>query len=102
MKVFGILFLAFVAYVCFYRYADASTLPTNHYAYCSGYASKMHEVYRLKHYQTMQEFFEAQIGDTKDDLTSEYYQSGSEYVKPNTNIKLNINDKCEVLFHKGN
>ncbi len=101
MKVFGILFLAFAAYLAFFRFADASTLPTNKYAFCSGYAGKMHEVYRLKHYQKMQEFFDARIGNNKDEFTSEYYQSGSEIVKNGVAIKLNVNDKCEVLFQKG-
>lgn len=101
MKVFGILFLAVVAYIAFVRFADASTLPTNKYAFCSGYASKMHEVYRLKHYQKMQEFFETLIGNNTDEFTSEYYQSGSEVVKTGLSIKLNVNDKCEVLFQKG-
>lgn len=101
MKFFAFIVVVFVFYVVFGRYAQANTLPSNHYAYCSGYASKMHEVYRLKHYQTMQEFFESQIGDKKDEFTSEYYQSGSEYVKKGLNIKLNQNDKCEVLFARG-
>lgn len=101
MKMIGILFLAIVGFIVFVGYADASTLPTNKYAFCSGYASKMHEVYRLKHYQKMREFFEARIGNNTDEFTSEYYQSGSEVVKTNTSIKLNVNDKCEVLFQKG-
>lgn len=98
MKLLGIIFLAFVSYMVFSAYSHANTLPTNKYAFCSGYAGKMHEVYRLKHYQKMQDFFEKMIGNNKDQFTAEYYQSGSEYVKANVDIKSNLNDKCEVLF----
>lgn len=98
MKLIGIIFLAFVGYIVFIAYAEGSTLPTNKFAYCSGYAGKMHEVYRLNRYQKMQDFFENQIGNNKDEFTSEYYQSGAEFVKTGVAIKQNINDKCEVLF----
>lgn len=100
MKFFGIIFLAFVI-TFLAKSSHANTLPINKYAFCSGYAGKMHEIYRLKHYQDMQNYFEKLVGNNKDEFTGEYYQSGSEFVKTDADIKLNINDKCEILYQKG-
>ena len=98
MKFFGCLFLVFIMYFLFFAPAHAASSESNHYAFCSGYAGKMHEVYRLKHYKSMQQYFDHKVGTDKDQLTSEYYQSGSEVVNDKLKISQNIKDKCEVLF----
>lgn len=97
MKLIGILFLLVVGFAV-YKVSHANTLPTNKFAFCSGYASKMHETYRLKYYMKMQQFFDNKLGNNQDEFTAEYYQSGSEFVKPGVSIKENLNDKCESLF----
>lgn len=98
MKLFSFLFIGFVFWIISPT-AKASEL--HDYAYCSGYASKMATVYRIKYYHDMQKYFDSKIQEPDiDALTSEYYQSGSEVVKDTLNINGNLNYKCENAYKR--
>ena len=98
MKFCTLLFIILVAYIITPE-AKASEIHTN--AYCSGYAGKMAQVYKMKYYRDMQFYFDSKVQEPDvDAITSEYYQSGSEVVRTDVAISNNLITKCEEAYKR--
>lgn len=98
MKLFTLLFIILVAWIIT---PEAKASEIHNYAYCSGYAGKMAQVYKMKYYRDMQQYFDSKVQQPDvDAITSEYYQSGSEFVRNNVSISNNLINKCEEAYKR--
>lgn len=94
MKTVGILFIGLVC-LLLYKQAQAST-GINHISFCAGYSLQMSYVKKKKVYAKMQKYFDSQIPNgtlEKNQIISEYYQSGVDTATNNSTSPLAI--KCE-------
>jgi len=98
MKFFS---LAFIIAVYLIISPESKASELHNYAYCSGYAGKMSQVYKMKYYYDMQQYFDSKIQEPDvDAITSEYYQSGSEIVRTDVAISNNLINKCEDAYKR--
>lgn len=98
MKFCTLLFIILVAWIIT---PESKASELHNYAYCSGYAGKMAQVYKMKYYRDMQQYFDSKVQQpVVDAITSEYYQSGSELVRTDVGIGKNLITKCEEAYKR--